>query len=42
MNKYLNGDKSALSGGRIIVPTLSIKKDNVAEFQAKLKKQLGK
>ncbi len=42
MNKYLDGDKSALSSGRVIVPTLSIKKDNVADFQAKLKKQLGK
>jgi ribose transport system substrate-binding protein len=42
MAKYLRGDKEALAGGRQIVPTLSIKKDNVAEFQARLNKQLGK
>ncbi len=42
MAKYLGGDKTALAGGKQIVPTLSIKKDGVAEFSAKLKKQLGK
>lgn len=42
MAKYLGGDKSALAGGQQIVPTLSIKKDNVAEFSARLKKLLGK
>lgn len=42
MAKYLGGDKSALAGGQQIVPTLSIKKDNVAEFKAKLDKLLGK
>ena len=42
MAKYLGGDKVALAGGKQIVPTLSIKKDGVAEFSAKLKKQLGK
>jgi ribose transport system substrate-binding protein len=42
MAKYLGGDKSALAGGQQIVPTLSIKKDNVAEFKAKLDKQLRK
>lgn len=42
MAQYLRGDKSALAGGQQIVPTLSIKKDNVAEFQARLKQQLGK
>lgn len=42
MAKYLGGDKSALAGGQQIVPTLAIKKDNVAEFSAKLKKLLGK
>ena len=41
MDKYLRGDKSALSGGTIYVPTRAIKKDNVAEFQASLKKLLG-
>ncbi len=42
MAKHLQGDKTALAGGRQIVPTLSIRKDSVAEFQARLKKQLGK
>ena len=42
MAAYLRGDKSALAGGKQIIPTLSIKKDNVADFQARLKKLLGK
>ncbi|MFM2293795.1 MAG: hypothetical protein RLZZ350_208 [Verrucomicrobiota bacterium] len=42
MAKHLGGDKAALAGGTQIVPTLSIRKDNVAEFSARLKKQLGK
>ncbi len=42
MAQYLGGDKAALAGGQQIVPTLAIKKDNVAEFSAKLKKLLGK
>ena len=42
MTKYLQGDKAALAGGKQIVPTLNIKKDNVAEFQARLKKLVGK
>jgi ribose transport system substrate-binding protein len=42
MAKYLGGDKEALAGGKQIVPTLNIKKDNVVEFKARLKKQLGK
>jgi ribose transport system substrate-binding protein len=42
MAKYLRGDKSVLSPAVQIVPTLNIKKDNVAEFQARLNKQLGK
>jgi len=42
MDKYLGGDKTALAGGKQIVPTLAIKKDNVADFQARLKKLLGK
>jgi len=41
MAKHLNGDKEALAGGRQIVPTVSIKKDNVAAFQARLKELLG-
>ena len=41
MAKYLGGDKAALAGGTEIVPTLSIRKDNVAEFSARLKKLLG-
>lgn len=42
MANYLRGDKSALAGGKQIVPTLNIKKDNVAAFQARLKEMLGK
>lgn len=42
MAKHLGGDKEALAGGKQIVPTLSIKKDDVAPFKAKLAKQLGK
>lgn len=42
MAKHLAGDKEALAGGKQIVPTLAIKRDNVAEFSARLKKLLGK
>jgi ribose transport system substrate-binding protein len=42
MADYLRGNKDALAGGRLIIPTKSIKKDNVAEFQARLKELLGK
>lgn len=42
MAKYLEGDKEALAGGKQIIPTLDIKKDNVADFQARLKKLLNK
>lgn len=42
MTKHLQGDRAALAGGKQIVPTLNIKKDNVAEFSARLKKLLGK
>ena len=42
MAKHLGGDKEALAGGKQIVPTLNIKKDSVAEFRARLNKQLGK
>jgi ribose transport system substrate-binding protein len=42
MDKYLHGDKDALGGGKQIIPTQSIKKDNVAEFQARLNSLLGK
>src|SRR5450432_3205556 len=42
MAKYLGGDTNTLAGGIQIVPTLSIKKDSVADFSAKLKKLLGK
>jgi ribose transport system substrate-binding protein len=41
MDKYLRGDKSQLAGGKMFVPTRDIKKDNVADFQAELKKLLG-
>jgi ribose transport system substrate-binding protein len=42
MAKYLEGDKSALAGGKQIVPTLNIKAGNVAEFKARLDKLCGK
>ena len=42
MAKYLGGDKEALAGGKQIVPTLRIKKNNVADFQARLKQLIGK
>ncbi len=41
MEKYLGGDKEALAGGTLIIPTLSIKKDGVAEFSARLKTLVG-
>jgi ribose transport system substrate-binding protein len=41
MAKYLAGDKEALGGGKQIVPTRNIKKGDVAEFEANLKKILG-
>lgn len=42
MAKYLEGDKEALAGGKQIVPTRSLKQGDVAEFEANLKKILGK
>jgi ribose transport system substrate-binding protein len=42
MAKHLAGDKEALAGGKQIVPTKSLKKADVAEFKANLKKTLGK
>jgi ribose transport system substrate-binding protein len=42
MAKHLRGDQAALAGGQQIVPTLSIKKETVADFKARLNKQLGK
>lgn len=41
MDKYLDGDKTQLAGGKLYIPTQAIKKDNVADFQAKLKQLLG-
>jgi ribose transport system substrate-binding protein len=41
MEKYLKGDKTQLSG-KIFIPTRNIKKDNVADYQAEVKKILGK
>jgi ribose transport system substrate-binding protein len=38
MANYLWGDKTALAGGKQIVPTRNIKKADVAEFRADLKK----
>jgi ribose transport system substrate-binding protein len=40
MEKYLGGDKTQLSG-KMFIPTRDIKKDNVADYQAEVKKILG-
>jgi hypothetical protein len=42
MAQHLRGDKQALAGGKLIVPTISVKKDTVAAFQARLKELTGK
>lgn len=42
MAKHLAGDKDALSGGRQIVPTRSLRKADIATFREELKKTLGK
>jgi ribose transport system substrate-binding protein len=43
MAKYAGGDTNAFpAGGILAVPTLNIKKDNVAAFKAKLNSMLGK
>jgi ribose transport system substrate-binding protein len=42
MAKYLGGDTNALAAGKIIIPTLSLKKDTVGAFSDKLKTLLGK
>ncbi len=42
MAKYLRGDKSVFPENKIhIIPTLTIKKDNVADFQARMKELLA-
>jgi len=40
MDKYIKGDKTQLSG-KMFIPTRDIKKDNVADYQAEVKKILG-
>jgi ribose transport system substrate-binding protein len=42
MARYLRGDTNALSPERIVVPTMKIQRDNVAEFQARLAEWLRK
>ncbi|HWX22198.1 MAG TPA: sugar-binding protein [Candidatus Binatia bacterium] len=42
MAAYLRGDKQALAGGKQIIPTMEIKKENVADFQVRLKQLLAK
>jgi len=42
MAKHLAGDKEALAGGKQIVPTRSLKKEDIAAFKADLAKMLGK
>jgi ribose transport system substrate-binding protein len=43
MDHYLRGDKNAFPAeGKLYVPTINVKKDNVAEFTANKNKLLGK
>jgi ribose transport system substrate-binding protein len=42
MDKYLSGDTNAFGSGKIYIPTRDIKQDNVADYQAEVKKILGK
>jgi len=42
MRNYLKGDTEALTGGNLYVPVLAIKRQNVSEFEAKLKSILDK
>jgi ribose transport system substrate-binding protein len=42
MAKYLGGDKEALAGGKQIVATRDLRKDDIAGFKAELAKILGK
>jgi ribose transport system substrate-binding protein len=42
MAKYLGGNKEALAGGKQIVSTRSLKKDDIAGFKSDLSKILGK
>jgi ribose transport system substrate-binding protein len=42
MAKHLAGDREALAGGKQIVPTRSLRKDDIAGFEATLKGILGK
>lgn len=42
MAAYLGGDKQALSGGTQIVPTRSLRKDDIAGFKSELQKILKK
>jgi ribose transport system substrate-binding protein len=41
MDKFIGGDTNAFSAGKIFIPTRNIKKDDVAAYQADLKKILG-
>jgi ribose transport system substrate-binding protein len=41
MDKFIGGDTNAFSAGKIFIPTRNIKKDDVAEYQADLKKILA-
>ena len=42
MAAHIRGDKTALSGGKIIIPIVAIKQADAADFQAKKNKLLGK
>jgi ribose transport system substrate-binding protein len=41
MAKYLRGDKTQLAGGKIIIPSREVTKDNVLHFQNELKDALN-
>lgn len=42
MDKYLSGDTNVFGNGKIYIPTRDIKQGNVADYQAEVKKILGK
>lgn len=42
MDKYLSGDTNVFGNGKIYIPTRDIEQDNVAAYQAEVKKILGK
>jgi len=41
MANYLRGDKKQLAGGKIIIPSQEVTKDNVVHFQNEFKDALN-